>query len=84
MGPVSGDFTLTMDELRVVARFAAYSAETVLPDFEAELPNDPRPRAALTFANGAPRTNLQRTTAFAAHRASKEATSLRIGAQSFA
>ncbi|MDJ0362540.1 putative immunity protein [Rhodococcus sp. H29-C3] len=87
MGPVSGDFALSMDELRIVARFAAYSAEAVLPDFEAELPDDPRPRAALaaalTFACGAPRTNLQRTTAVAAHRASKEATSeaARLAAQ---
>ncbi|ORI14807.1 putative immunity protein [Rhodococcus sp. 1168] len=87
MGQIPGDFALTMDELRVVARFAADSAETVLLDFEAELPDDPRPRlalaAALTFANGAPRTNLQRTTAFAAHRASKEATSetARLAAQ---
>ena len=87
MGSQAGDFALTMDELRVVARFAADSAETVLPDFEAELPDDPRPRAALaaalTFANGAPRSNLQRTTAVAAHRASKEATSetARLAAQ---
>lgn len=29
--PAAGDFGLTMDELRVVARFAADSAQDVLP-----------------------------------------------------
>lgn len=78
MGPSGDDFDLTINELRAVAGFAADSAETVLVDFEADLPNDPRPRAALvaaqTFAAGAPRTNLQRTAAVAAHRAAKDAT----------
>ncbi|MFF9788325.1 putative immunity protein [Streptomyces nigrescens] len=74
----SGDFELTMDELRVVARYVVESAEEVLPVFEAAKPNDPRPRAAIDaareFVNGARRTKLQRITSLDAHRAAKEAT----------
>ncbi|PFG33050.1 putative immunity protein [Sanguibacter antarcticus] len=66
---------LTMEELRAVARFAADCAESVLPDFEAEAPENSRPREALhaarVFAEGGARTNLQRTAAFAAHRAAQ-------------
>ena len=71
-------FALTMDELRAVVSFAAGCAEQILPEFEAEAPDDMRPRDALSaatlFANGAPRTNALRTSAFAAHRASKTMT----------
>ncbi|MEV0254091.1 putative immunity protein [Streptomyces sp. NPDC050732] len=78
MTSVSGDFELTMDELRAVARYAVVSAEEVLPVFEADSPDDPRPRAAVgaarEFVNGARRTKLQRTTALDAHRAAREAT----------
>lgn len=87
MGHTTGDFDLTLDELRAVARFASESAQLVLADFTVVSAEDPRPRAALdaalTFANGAPRTNLGRTTAVAAHRAAKEATSetARLAAQ---
>lgn len=77
MASASDDFNLTMNELRAVVRFAAESAQTVLAEFEADAPDDIRPREALTaalaFAGGAPRTNLLRTTAFAAHRAAKRA-----------
>jgi hypothetical protein len=70
-------FELTMDELRVVARYAAESADPVLPIFEQANPDDPRPRAAIDaawrFAEGADRTNLQRVTALDAHRAAKAA-----------
>lgn len=70
-------FELSMDELREVARFAVLGAQEVLGTFERALPGDPRPRAAVDaaweFANGARRTNLQRTTAFDAHRAAKDA-----------
>ena len=73
----TGDFELTMDELRVVARYVAEAAQEVLPVFEAAHPNDPRPRAAVDaaweFVNGARRTNLQRVTALDAHRAAREA-----------
>lgn len=79
MTQAHSDFPLTMDELRTVARFAAESAQQLLPIFEAEAPDDPRPRAALgaarAFADGAPRTKLQRVTALDAHRAAKEITS---------
>ena len=77
IGP--GDFELTMDELRVVARFVVESAQEVLPVFEDENPGDPRPRAAVDacweFVHGARRSTLQRVTALDAHRAAKEATS---------
>ncbi|MFE1171346.1 putative immunity protein [Streptomyces sp. NPDC058773] len=73
----TGDFELAMEELRVVARYAAQSAEEVIPVFEAAHPDDPRPRAALDaaweFVNGARRTKLQRITSLDAHRAAKEA-----------
>ncbi|MFG2563581.1 putative immunity protein [Streptomyces sp. NPDC048496] len=78
MTTVSGDFELTMDELRVVARYVLESAEEVLPVFEVANPGDPRPRAAIDaareFVNGARRTKLQRITSLDAHRAAKEAT----------
>lgn len=68
------DFDLTLDELRVVARFVAEDAQEVLP-----LTDDPRPRAAVAaaweFVHGAPRTRLQRVTSIDAHRAAAEATS---------
>jgi len=74
---VSGDSDLTMDELRVVTRYVAESAEEVHPFFGDAHPDDPRPRAAIdaawAFANGARRTKLQRVTSLDAHRAAKEA-----------
>ncbi|SDT22220.1 putative immunity protein [Jiangella sp. DSM 45060] len=74
---MTGDFELTDDELRVVARYAAESAQDVLPVFEQACPGDPRPRAALdaawTFAGGARRTRLQRVTSLDAHRAAAAA-----------
>ncbi|MEV6425711.1 putative immunity protein [Streptomyces sp. NPDC051662] len=77
MTTASGDFELTMDELRVVARYVAESAQEVLPVFEESVPGDTRPRAALDaaweFINGARRTKLQRVTSLDAHRAAKDA-----------
>jgi hypothetical protein len=72
------DFELTTDELRVVARFVAETADELLPVFENTDPDDPRPRAAVAaaawlFVNGAPRTKLQRVASMDAHRAAKEA-----------
>lgn len=71
----TADFDLTMDELRAVVRYAADCAQELLPDFEDAAPRDPRPRdaidAARLFEGGAPRSNLQRTAAFASHRAAK-------------
>lgn len=74
---VSGDFDLTMDELRAVARYVVGSAEAVLPIFQRVHPDDPRPRAAVDaaweFVNGARRTMLQRVTSLDAHRAARAA-----------
>lgn len=73
----AGDFELTTDELRVVARYVVESAQEVLPVFEEAVPGDPRPHAAVDaaweFAGGARRTRLQRVAASDAHRAAKEA-----------
>ncbi|SCK50949.1 putative immunity protein [Streptomyces sp. WMMB 322] len=73
-----GDFELTMDELRAVARYAAASAQEVLHLYEDAQPEDARPRAAVeaawTFANGAPRTRLQRVASLDAHRSARDAT----------
>ncbi|OZM71094.1 exonuclease SbcC [Amycolatopsis antarctica] len=77
MTVVSGDFELTMSELRVVARYVVESAEAVLPVFEELHPDDARPRAAVDaareFVGGANRTRLQRVTSLDAHRAAKDA-----------
>ncbi|MFE7223370.1 putative immunity protein [Nocardioides sp. NPDC057577] len=74
-----GDFELTTDELRVVARYVAETAAEVLPLFETAVPGDPRPRlaidAAWEFVGGARRTKLQRVTSLDAHRAAAEAPS---------
>jgi rifampin ADP-ribosylating transferase len=73
-----GDFELTMDELRAVAGYAVACAEPALFLFLKAFPDDPRPAAALhaarVFAEGAPRSRLQRTAAADAHRAAKDAT----------
>ncbi|MEU0126413.1 putative immunity protein [Streptomyces sp. NPDC006289] len=75
----SGDFDLTTDELRIVARYVVRHAEDVLPVFEQAVPDDPRPRAAIdaawAFVNGADRTRLQRVTSVDAHRAARSAPS---------
>ncbi|MCR6689993.1 putative immunity protein [Cellulomonas sp.] len=74
----TGDVSLTMDDRRTVVRFAVDCAQRILPTFEAVAPQDPRPRDALAaaraFADGADRSNLLRTAAFASHRASKDVT----------
>ncbi|KAA1425283.1 exonuclease SbcC [Mumia zhuanghuii] len=73
----SGDFELTVHELRVVARYVTDTAQELLPVFESADPDDPRPRAAVDaawdFVHGAPRTALQRVTSVDAHRAAREA-----------
>jgi hypothetical protein len=47
MADVEGEFTLTMAELRVVARFVAESADEVLEVFKSATPGDARPREAI-------------------------------------
>ena len=73
----SGDFEVTTDELRAVAGYALACAEPALVIFRRASADDPRPAAALdaarVFAEGAPRSRLQRTAAADAHRAAKEA-----------
>lgn len=70
-------FDLSGDDLRVVARYVATAAETLLPFYTDIHPDDPRPRdavaAAWHFAGGAPRTALQRTASMDAHRAAASA-----------
>ncbi|MBI5368693.1 MAG: exonuclease SbcC [Planctomycetes bacterium] len=74
----AGKIELSAQDLRVVARYAAESAQEALSIFEESHPGDRRPRgaveAAWTFVQGAKRTKLQRTSALAAHRAAQEAT----------
>jgi hypothetical protein len=68
-----------MDELRAVAGYALACAEPALVIFQKERAHDARPSTALeaarVFAEGAPRSRLQRTAAADSHRAAKEATS---------
>jgi len=77
MPDAAGDFELTLEELRCVARFVAQCAEPVLPIFEEAVPGDGRPRAAIgaawAFANGEPRTRRQRVASMDAHRAARDA-----------
>ena len=73
----SGDFELTMDELRAIAGYAVACAEPALVLFEKDRPDDRRPATALEaarlFAEGAPRSRLQRTAAAESHRAAEDA-----------
>lgn len=79
MATTGGDFELTGEDLRAVAAYVLASAGPVLPLFEREHPDDPRPRAALDaarlFVDGAARSRLQRVTSLDAHRAAREASS---------
>ncbi|MCV7362152.1 putative immunity protein [Mycolicibacterium neworleansense] len=76
-----------MDELRVVARYVAETADDVLDVFEGTHPDDLRPRAAVAaaweFVHGAPRSKAQRVTSLDAHRAAAAADSesARLAAQ---
>jgi rifampin ADP-ribosylating transferase len=67
-----------VDELRAIAAYAVACAEPALVLFHKARPDDPRPAAALQaardFAEGAPRSRLQRTAAADAHRAARDAT----------
>jgi rifampin ADP-ribosylating transferase len=72
-----------MDELRAVAGYALACAEPALVIFGKAHADDGRPAAALeaarAFAEGAPRSRLQRTAATDAHRAGREAASEAAG-----
>jgi hypothetical protein len=68
--------TMTVDDLRPVALWAADCAERVLPLYEGAAPGDHRPRDAIEgariFGNGHRRDQRMRTLAFAALAASGE------------
>lgn len=72
-----GDFELTINELRAIAGYAVACAEPALVIFERDRPEDSRPAAALhagrAFAEGAPRSRLQRAAATDARRAARDA-----------
>lgn len=70
---------LSTDDLRAVTAFAAACAEEVLGVFEADRPDDPRPRDAIAtaweFARGGRRGKALRDAAWAAMRAGQESSS---------
>ncbi|MGW4225378.1 putative immunity protein [Streptomyces bauhiniae] len=74
---MSAEVVLSKDDLRAVTGFAAASAETVLGIFEADQPDDSRPRdaiaAAWAFARGGERGKALRDTAWAALKAAQGA-----------
>ncbi|MGA5320937.1 putative immunity protein [Streptomyces seoulensis] len=74
---MSAEVALSTEDLRAVAAFAAGSAETVLAVFEADRPEDTRPReaiaAAWAFARGGKRGKALRDTAWAALKAAQAA-----------
>ncbi|MGW0411324.1 putative immunity protein [Streptomyces collinus] len=71
----AGEIDLSKRDLREVAAFAAACAETVLHVFEADRPDDTRPReavvAAWEFARGGERGKALRDTASAALKAAR-------------
>jgi hypothetical protein len=71
------EIALSTEDLRAVTAFAADCAEVVLSIFEADQPDDSRPRnaiaAAREFADGGERGKLLRDTAWAALDAAKSA-----------
>jgi len=75
-GGQPGALTLSEDDRRVLAVWAADCAERTLPLFEARAPGDTRPRDAIegarAFARGELRIGPVRTLAVAAHAAARE------------
>jgi len=73
----TGEIVLSMRDFREVTSDAAESAQEVLEIFERAHPADSRPRdaidAARTFARGGKRGKTLRDTAWAAHKAAREA-----------
>ena len=76
--PEAGPLTLSEEDRRVLAPWAADCAERVLPLFEAHAPGDDRPRRALegarAFARGELRIGPARALAVAAHAAARRET----------
>jgi hypothetical protein len=73
----TSEIVLSKQDLREVASYAAASAQEVLEIFERAHPADSRPRdaidAAWTFARGGARGKTLRDTAWAAHKAARDA-----------
>ena len=73
----TGEIVLSMQDLREIASYAAESAQEVLEIFERAHSADPRPRdaidAAWTFARGGARGKTLRDTAWASHKAARDA-----------
>ena len=71
-----GVLTIRVEELRVLARWAAACASRTLRLFESVAPSDTRPRDAIAalraFARGGPRTNALRSHVWAALAAARE------------
>lgn len=72
-----GEPVLTVDDRRAIARWAVACAERAVALFEARVPADPRPRAAVdaarAYAEDGKRTAHLRTVAFGALKAAREA-----------
>ena len=83
MANETGEIILSMRDLRGVAGYAAQSAQEVLEIFERAHPADSRPRdavdAAWTFARGGKRGKTLRDTAWAAHKAARDADTAAAG-----
>ncbi|MGW0286301.1 putative immunity protein [Streptomyces sp. NPDC003236] len=77
MADEANEITLSRQDLREVTAFAAACADVVLEVFEADQPDDSRPRdaigAAWEFARGGERGKSLRDTAWAALKAAKSA-----------
>ena len=77
MANETGEIVLSMRDLRGVTGYAAESAQEALEIFERAHPADSRPRdavdAAWTFARGGKRGKTLRDTAWAAHKAARDA-----------
>ena len=83
MANATSAIVLSTQDLRAVARYAAESAQEVLEIFERAHPADSRPRdavdAAWTFARGGERGKSLRDTAWAAHKAARDADTAAAG-----
>jgi hypothetical protein len=79
----TSEIVLSMQDLREVTSYAAESAQEVLEIFEKAHPTDSRPRdaidAAWTFARGGKRGKILRDTAWAAHKAARDAETAAAG-----
>jgi len=79
----TSEIVLSMQDLREVTSYAAASAQEVLEIFERAHPADSRPRdtidAAWTFARGGKRGKTLRDTAWAAHKAARDADTAAAG-----